>query len=446
MTSLQAHSTPVALELVDRHPAIHVLEAEYKRLLGFPRHHPLEGRSRELADWARQWYAKHGEPWVYARETEGLEITEDKLRINGAEFTSERLCAQFIEAEADGAVLVAVSAGRQCEEKARELWREGKPDEYFFLEVYGSAVVEHLITATGARICDWAERNGMAVLPHYSPGYSGWNVAEQNQLLALIRRQQNGNHFSGELDVLESGMLRPKKSLLAVFGITRQAHKARSLAALIPCENCSFSPCQYRRAPYVHSLPQVEDVRRLQPTANDDKDGAVPSASALNHAAKYSVNLRALRKWSQERLQLDALHDGSIEARFRYEGTTCSSMGRPLAFDYHLKLTPPGNGYRITASTCLPAPGDTGHTSQCEYLNDAESLMRSIAEEKPLLGKPLNDVLAWQRPYNPSGCYCDADRRAHKWGLVLEVLHFALVQRERKTGLNSNPAIESQSR
>jgi hypothetical protein len=65
-------------------------------------------------------------------------------------------------------------------------------------------------------------------------------------------------------------------------------------------------------------------------------------------------------------------------------------------------------------------------------LKDAASLLRSIATEKPLLGRPLNDALTWTRPPNPSGCYCDLDRRNHKWGLVFEVIHFALSQREQE--------------
>ena len=58
--------------------------------------------------------------------------------------------------------------------------------------------------------------------------------------------------------------------------------------------------------------------------------------------------------------------------------------------------------------------------------------MREITEERPLLGRPLNDVLRWQRSYDPSGCYCDGSRREHKWGLVLEVIHFALARREKE--------------
>ena len=56
--------------------------------------------------------------------------------------------------------------------------------------------------------------------------------------------------------------------------------------------------------------------------------------------------------------------------------------------------------------------------------------MGSIASERPLLGRPLNDVLYWERPPSPSGCYCDIEKRNHKWALVFEVIHYALVHRE----------------
>jgi hypothetical protein len=68
----------------------------------------------------------------------------------------------------------------------------------------------------------------------------------------------------------------------------------------------------------------------------------------------------------------------------------------------------------------------------CAYLDNPQKLMGSIAGEKPLLGRPLNEVLAWPRPTSPAGCYCDADSRAHKWGLVFEVIHYALVEHEKR--------------
>lgn len=417
------------LEWIDTQPDVSVQESEYRRLLGFPANHVLEGRSRELAGWAREWYQANGRPWIYARQTDQLELEEARIRIDGAALTPVRLRNRISASEAHSVVLVAVTAGRECERMAQQLWEESKPDEYFFMETFGSAVVEHLVTTTGARLCAWAEQAGMAVLPHDSPGYPGWDILEQAGLWKLIQTNRKGA-LPGEIQVLPSGMLQPKKSLLAVFAITRHVGKARSFASLVPCEECSIPRCQYRRAPYRTFPRQLEAVPGPRPSASGKPRAGCTTSPVLNHEAKYSVNSRALRKWSGERLSLGELPDGSVEARFRYEGTTCSNLGQPLAYDYFVKLAPSAQGYRILETKCQPAPGDNGHKCMCEYLREPEKLGHAIAEEKPLLGRPLQDVLTWQRLATPAGCYCDAAARDYKWGLVFEVIHYALVQHE----------------
>jgi hypothetical protein len=403
------------IELANTLPDVNVQPAEYARLLGYPRDWVLEGRAQELADWARSWYAKNGRPWTYARQAEAVEISDNVVSIEGVSFTSKGLREILRNAEAHSVVLVAVGAGSEAEEEAHRRWEEGKPDEYFFLEMYASAVVEHLTTMTGANLCDWAERHQMAVLPHYSPGYPEWDVSEQARLLALIKRHQP---LPSCVEVLDSGMLRPKKALLAVFGLTRHAEHLRRLTDLIPCENCSFGPCKYRRAPY-----------RRAPRSNSEQV-AQPAVAALDLHAAYSVNPKALKRWAQERLSLKTLKDGTIAAQFRYEGTTCSNMGRPLTFLYSVKLGPRHEGYPIREQSCAPAAGDTGHTQMCQYIEDAQRLMAAVEREKPLNGDRLDSVLTWTRTQGAAGCYCEASSRDHKWGLVLETIHYALAQQE----------------
>ena len=89
----------------------------------------------------------------------------------------------------------------------------------------------------------------------------------------------------------------------------------------------------------------------------------------------------------------------------------------------------PTGDHRILEATCVPAKGDLGHTQQCAYLRDAEGTLARIAEPPPVLGQSLDTALTWQRETRQSGCYCDASSRAHKWGLALETLHYALTQR-----------------
>ncbi len=397
-------------ELLDPHPDVRVDPAEYLRLLGFPRGHTLEGRPRELADWAGAWYATHGRPWIFSRPSRQLAVGADSLRVDGVVLRSDRMRGTLEQAGAHGAVLVAVSAGAQIEREALRAWVEERPDEYFFLETFGSAVVEQLVTAVGARLCAWAAGEGMAVLPHYSPGYPGWDVADQSALLSLVGR----DGLPGPLEVLDSGMLRPKKSLLAVFGITRHTDRVRRLSELVPCENCSFSPCRFRRVPYRRAAAAT--VARA------------PGGTSERDAPRYATSTRALRRWTAERLSLTTAADGAVEAIFRYDGTTCSNMGRPLAFHYRVRLGPRAEGYRIREQACTPVPGDVGYRDMCQYLRDGEALIEAIGRDAPLAGQPLDAVLSWKRAAHGPGCYCEREARQHKWGLVLETIHYALAQ------------------
>ena len=122
--------------------------------------------------------------------------------------------------------------------------------------------------------------------------------------------------------------------------------------------------------------------------------------------------------------------DGTIDAEFRYDGTTCTNMGRPLAFLYSVKLGTRDEGYPIREQSCAPAADDMGHKQMCQYIKDPQGLMIAVESEKPLQGERLDAVLSWHRMPNAAGCYCEASSRQHKWGLVLETIHYALAKQD----------------
>ena len=65
----------------------------------------------------------------------------------------------------------------------------------------------------------------------------------------------------------------------------------------------------------------------------------------------------------------------------------------------------------------------------CRYMSNREHLMVAIEREQPLHGQPLNDVLGWSRPASGPAATASRTSREHKWGLVLETIHFALARR-----------------
>jgi len=284
----------------------------------------------------------------------------------------------------------------------------------------------------------------MAVLPHYSPGYAEWDIAQQPRLLELIK-QTRQHALPLQVTTLDSGMLRPKKSLLAVFGVTKHVERVKKLTSLVPCENCSFGGCQYRRVAYVPGGALAEVIGSATPqAASPGGEGSVAAAS-LTLDAKYSINVKALSRWTDERLAITENADGTCDAVFRYEGTTCANTGRSFTFLYKVKLGRREEGYPIRAQHAGPAPGDEGHRFMCRFMSNSEHLMVAIEKEKPLLGQKLNEVLAWQRPLMAPACHCEPASRKHKWGLVLETIHYALARRERKAGENHHEEATARS-
>lgn len=415
------------IEFALARPTVDVSPFEYQRLLGYPRDFVLKERALELAASSRAWYAEHGRPWVYARPAESLDLADGAVCIDGEPFVSERLHETLSQANAESVIVVAVSAGPELERQSQLLWEEEKPDEFFFLDVFGSAVVEHLLTMKGAELCAWAETRGEAILPHYSPGYPEWDVAQQPQLLNLICR--NGRQrLPGVVEAMESGMLRPKKSLLAIFGLTQQRDRVARLTELSPCESCSYLPCRYRRAPYLRATrPLDREVEQTKQVLAQ----LLPETHEVP-GPHYSVHRKALARWAADRLEITTGRNGVIYAKFRYEGTTCSNLGRRILCDYHVTLGPQKEGYTISALSCAPAPGDEGYTSMCSYLEGATRLQESIDNEQPLLGEPLSRVLDWDSPQSTAGCYCERRDRFRKWQLVFETIHFAFAERENR--------------
>lgn len=143
--------------------------------------------------------------------------------------------------------------------------------------------------------------------------------------------------------------------------------------------------------------------------------------------AAYAFPLRALRRWSAERLSLAHEADGGVQAQFNFDGSTCGNV--PFRLIYSVQLASASAQHRVRMLACAPAPHDDGHRRMCSFLETGEALLAAMPVECPLLGEPLAAALAWRPSTTPAGCVCAAPARAHLWLAVLHTLHFALAER-----------------
>jgi hypothetical protein len=219
-------------------------EAEYARLLGYPAGHKLPEQTRVLSAEARSWYRQHGRPWAAARRVDIRDLGSEELRVEGESFHSRQLVNRLRGVEATEVIVAVSTAGAEVDQYSASLWSTGRPDEAYFADRFGAAAVEHLATATAVDLRQRIRGLGLAVIPGYSPGYDGWSLTDQGPLFRLLGLAEIDP--PGALSILDSGMLQPKNSLLAIFGVTPQAELAEPLWQRSRCSWCSLSPCALR--------------------------------------------------------------------------------------------------------------------------------------------------------------------------------------------------------
>jgi hypothetical protein len=234
----------VAAEPPPGEVAARVTTAEYARLLGLPRARPLEGVVADRARRARAWYAAHGRPNVAARRIAVESIDAGTVVVASGLRLSSRRLASRLAGGAAALMAVAVTAGAEVDAESERLWSAGCPDEAYFLDRFGAVVAETLVRGAMTWTCRLSEPAGETLLPHLSPGCGDWDLADQKTLMGLIAGE--GAAALGPLALLESGMLRPKNSLLAAFAVSRGSVPPSPADA---CADCDLVPCRFRRVP-----------------------------------------------------------------------------------------------------------------------------------------------------------------------------------------------------
>jgi hypothetical protein len=128
----------------------------------------------------------------------------------------------------------------------------------------------------------------------------------------------------------------------------------------------------------------------------------------------------------KERLRTE-VRDSGVTYSFLLSGSTCSNIGR--AIEVVMIVTTDTNG-RIRSAWASPASGDRGCDAMCAAEGDGARFLRAAGQCDEAIGLTLAQAAFREWNCEPSGCFCTAGNRRHKWRNVFQALHFAVTRAE----------------
>ncbi len=163
----------------------------------------------------------------------GLNREEKSLQIEGVTFNIKPIIYRQMK-EADEAALFICTAGPVIGEMSRNSMKGGDLLKGYVYDVIGSEVVEAAADLMQEELRKSMSPAGKGITNRFSPGYCGWDVAEQHQLFSFFK-----DNFCG-ITLTESALMNPVKSVSGVIGIGRNVRFTPYQCKLCDDKNCIY--------------------------------------------------------------------------------------------------------------------------------------------------------------------------------------------------------------
>jgi len=156
------------------------------------------------------------------------------LQLEGMTFNIKPIIYRQIK-EAEEAALFICTAGPVVGEMSRRSMKEGDLLRGYVYDVIGSEVVEAAADRMQEELRKSMAVMGKEITNRFSPGYCGWDVAEQHKLFSFFK-----DNFCG-ITLTESALMNPVKSVSGLIGIGEHVRYAP-----YQCHMCEDRNCIYR--------------------------------------------------------------------------------------------------------------------------------------------------------------------------------------------------------
>lgn len=160
---------------------------------------------------------------------------EKSIIINGHVFNVKRIVYGQIK-KSDKIAVFLCTAGHEIGIRSRAAMKDGDLLTGYVYDVIGSEVVETAVDLVQDSLKESMSAQGKKITNRYSPGYCGWDVAEQHKLFSLMP-----DNFCGII-LNDSALMNPEKSVSGFIGIGEQVRYNP-----YTCRLCDLKDCIYRK-------------------------------------------------------------------------------------------------------------------------------------------------------------------------------------------------------
>lgn len=135
----------------------------------------------------------------------------------------------------ESAALFICTAGQKVGERSRQSMKEGDLLRGYVYDVLGSEIAEGAADKMQDAMRAAMAATGMSITNRFSPGYCGWDVAEQHKLFSFFPANYCG------ITLTDSALMNPVKSVSGIIGIgSKVKHEPYR------CRQCDDKNCIYR--------------------------------------------------------------------------------------------------------------------------------------------------------------------------------------------------------
>jgi hypothetical protein len=160
---------------------------------------------------------------------------DKSVEINNLVFNIRKIVFGQIK-RSDAIAVFLCTAGAETGMRSRKAMREGDLLTGYIYDIIGSGIVESAADLMQDSLREAMASEGRKITNRYSPGYCGWDVAEQHKLFQLMPE----NFCRIRLNA--SALMDPEKSISGFIGIGEHVRYNQ-----YTCGLCDMKDCIYRK-------------------------------------------------------------------------------------------------------------------------------------------------------------------------------------------------------